>query len=124
MADQCWLDSANGYTGGANDDKPGDNTADDGVVCSGDYVEYEMDLKFKGGVNNAVRLVPSVPEGFPLSYSSGKGSFCRSEGQLSAKGYNGAAARSGPRTAIRTRWGRPSGTWPTTTAASRCGARP
>lgn len=96
-ADQCWLDSANGYTGGAN------NTADDGVVCSGDYVEYEMDLKFKGGVNNSVRLVPSVPEGFPLSYSSGKGSFCRSEGQLSAKGYNGAAARSGPRTAIRTR---------------------
>lgn len=88
-ADQCWLDSANGYTGGANDDKPGDNTADDGVVCSGDYVEYEMDLKFKGGVNNSVRLVPSVPEGFPLSYSSGKGSFCRSEGQLSAKGYNG-----------------------------------
>lgn len=88
-ADQCWLDSANGYTGGANDDKSGDNTADDGVVCSGDYVEYEMDLKFKGGVNNSVRLVPSVPEGFPLSYSSGKGSFCRSEGQLSAKGYNG-----------------------------------
>lgn len=88
-ADQCWLDSANGYTGGANDDKPGDNTADDGVVCSGDYVEYEMDLKFKGGVNNSVRLVPSAPEGFPLSYSSGKGSFCRSEGQLSAKGYNG-----------------------------------
>lgn len=88
-ADQCWLDSANGYTGGANDDKPGDNTADDGVVCSGDYVEYEMDLKSKGGVNNSVRLVPSVPEGFPLSYSSGKGSFCRSEGQLSAKGYNG-----------------------------------
>lgn len=88
-ADQCWLDSANGYTGGTNDDKPGDNTADDGVVCSGDYVEYEMDLKFKGGVNNSVRLVPSAPEGFPLSYSSGKGSFCRSEGQLSAKGYNG-----------------------------------
>lgn len=88
-ADQCWLDSANGYTGGANADKPGDNTAADGVVCSGDYVEYEMDLKFKGGVNNSVRLVPSAPEGFPLSYSSGKGSFCRSEGQLSAKGYNG-----------------------------------
>ena len=88
-ADQCWLNSANGYADGADGDKPGDNTADDGVVCSGDYVEYEMDLKFKGGVNNAVRLVPSAPEGFPLSYSSGKGSFCRSEGQLSAKGYNG-----------------------------------
>lgn len=88
-ADQCWLNSANGYAGGADGDKPGDNAADDGVVCSGDYVEYEMDLKFKGGVNNSVRLVPSVPEDFPLSYSSGKGSFCRSEGQLSAKGYNG-----------------------------------
>lgn len=88
-ADQCWLNSANGYADGADGDKPGDNAADDGVVCSGDYVEYEMDLKFKGGVNNAVRLVPSAPDGFPLSYSSGKGSFCRSEGQLSAKGYNG-----------------------------------
>lgn len=88
-ADQCWLNSANGYTGGADDDKPGDNTANDGVVCSGDYVEYEMDLKFKGGVDNAVRLVPSVPEGFPLKYVSSKGSFCRSEGQLSAEGYDG-----------------------------------
>lgn len=88
-ADQCWLNSANGYADGADGDKPGDNTADDGVVCSGDYVEYEMDLKFKGGVNNSVRLVPSVPEDFPLSYSSDKGSFCRSEGQLSAKRYNG-----------------------------------
>lgn len=88
-ADQCWLNSANGYADGADGDKPGDNTADDGVVCSGDYVEYKMDLKFKGGVNNAVRLVPSAPEDFPLSYSSDKGGFCRSEGQLSAKRYNG-----------------------------------
>ncbi len=88
-ADQCWLNSANGYAGGADGDKPGDNAADDGVVCSGDYVEYEMDLKFRGGVNNSVRLVPSAPEGFPLSYSSDKGSFCRSEGQMSTKGYDG-----------------------------------
>lgn len=103
-ADQCWLNSANGYTGGANDDKPGDNTADDGVVCSGDYVEYEMDLKFKGGVNNSVRLVPSAPEGFPLSYSSGKrGASAAPRASCPPRGTTGAAARSGPRTAIRTR---------------------
>ncbi len=62
------------FVNGANGFVPGDNSATDSVVSSGDIVGYDVSLKIKAGVARTVAVSMSTTE--MLEWRDGKSTFC------------------------------------------------
>ena len=74
-AAQSFVNAKNGF-------RVGDNTKDDGVVSSGDTVEYRLELEFNAAKERKIRV--SWTKSNLLTLAKGVGSFCQSGTMISA----------------------------------------
>ena len=77
-AAQSFVNSRNGF-------QPGDDAPDDGIVSSGDVVEYALRLSFTAAAKRQVRVAWDLRESPWLSAGDAAAGFCSSGQQVSAK---------------------------------------
>ena len=77
-AAQSFVNSRNGF-------QPGDDAPDDGIVSSGDVVEYALRLSFTAAAKRQVRVAWDLRESPWLSAGDAATGFCSSGQQVSAK---------------------------------------
>lgn len=74
-AAQSFVNAKNGF-------RVGDNTKDDGVVSSGDTVEYRLELEFNAGVKRQIKV--SWTKSGLLKVAKDQGSFCQAGSMVTA----------------------------------------